>query len=218
MFLVALVLVVSALYCVLAWTVALHDEERPAALEDIIENIDLDKLKKDYDMVAAMEEISLPSAAPSIVVAAERVPAEEPVAADNEDATEEDETEAIETATALDDVPPRLITPINDRESLMVMESMPEFPGGAAAFMQWLTANIHYPATARDKKIEGRVVVSFIIDSEGKVKKLRIEESNNHLLSTLVINVLGTMPPWTPGVQHGERCATMIRVPINFEL
>ncbi len=215
MFLVAVVLVLSVVYGALSWNISFSEGSDMSSLDDIMEDIDFDKLKKDYDMVAALTEIDLSQAVSNIVVAAEVEQVEELLSSADEDSGQGDrEGEKTETVEPL----PLFITPINDSESLVVVESMPEFPGGATAFMKWLTENIKYPATARDKKIEGRVVVSFIIDVEGNPTKLRLEESSDRLLGSLVMSVLGKMPKWKPGVQNGQLCPTMIRVPINFEL
>ncbi len=216
MFLVAVVLVLSSLYCALEWQVPLADDDSMVSFEDIIEDIDFAKLREDFDMVPAVAEVSVPEHVSSVVVAAETEPEEllTPMeeAADGIEDGSDDAMECPETAAQL------LITPLNDHETLVVMEQMPQFPGGASAFMKWLTANIKYPSTARDRKIQGKIVVSFIVDSDGTTTALKIEETSNSLLSNVVLAALRRMPPWQPGVQNGKTCATMIKVPINFEL
>lgn len=123
------------------------------------------------------------------------------------------------TEIMLDEVKPQIMEyNMNEPESFHVIEELPEFPGGATAFMKWITTNLKYPKFAQDGKIEGTVVVSFIVDTKGNVQKLRLEKSNNRALGVEVIKIMGNMPKWKPGHKNGKPCTAMIAVPINFEL
>ncbi len=217
MFLVAIVLILSLFYGALEWNVPLSAGEDGDSIEEFMEDIDFDKLKKDLDMVAAVQDSPPPEAVKTVVAVAE-----EELQTDMEERSDEVENgndggEGDETAE--EEEPAEILsTPLNDRESLVVMERLPEFPGGAAAFMKWITANLKYPKTAQDKKIKGKVVVSFIVDEEGNATNLKIEKTDNRLLGNAVLAVMGNMPKWKPGVQDGKICETMIRIPVNFEL
>ncbi len=217
MFLLALVVILSCVYCALEWNMALYKSDSTASIEDIMEDIDLDRLKKDFDMVAAISEIDLSEVVGNIVVATEIEQTEELLSASEE--TSEGSGDVMDEEEELMDVPSQLlITPLNEHESLVVMEQLPEFPGGASAFMKWITANVKYPRRAQDLKIEGSVVVSFIVDTEGNPTMMKLEKSTNPMLGSFVLGVMRNMPKWKPGVQNGKICPAMIRVPINFEL
>lgn len=217
MFLVALVLILSALYCALGWNTAFFARDDGDAIEDMMEDIDIDELKKDLDMVAAVQDEESGDDADKVVVTDEAERQEDldqMTQQEDESGQEGGEDEKKED----EEQPQLLITNLNDRESLVVMERLPEFPGGASAFMKWLTANLKYPKAAQQKKIRGKVVVSFIVDAEGNTTKLKLEETDNRQLGSAVMSVMAKMPKWKPGVEDGKVCATMIKVPINFEL
>ncbi len=217
-FLMALLLVVSLVYCAIEWNVVVRTERSTATLDDIIEDIDLDLLKKDFDMVAAISEIDIKEVAGNVVVTIDVDQPEEMLTPVEEEEGEGSDNGQVQEETETDISPQLIIATLNDHEKMVVMEKMPEFPGGASAFMKWLTANLKYPKSAREKKIEGRVVVSFIVDAEGNTTNLKLEEASNPTMGSLVMSVMGKMPKWEPGVQEGRVCATMIKVPINFEL
>ena len=102
--------------------------------------------------------------------------------------------------------------------SFRVVEELPEFPGGMTAFMQWLTENLKYPNYAQRQKIEGKVVVSFIVNTDGGVEDLKVVRGAHRLLDQEALRVLGKMPQWTPGTHRGSLCRTMIAIPVVFKL
>ncbi|MCD8282405.1 MAG: TonB family protein [Prevotella sp.] len=217
MFLVALVLILSLAYCALGWNVGLRDGEDDASIEEIMEDIDFDRLKKDLDMVAAIENTPPADEAKSVVVVARTEEAAQEEQANEE--TADDEPGGKDKEKETPDEPSKLFsTPLSDSESLVVMERMPEFPGGASAFMKWITSNIKYPPAAQQRHITGKVVVSFIVDEEGNATKLALVSADDRRLGNAVMSVMSRMPKWIPGVQDGKICRTMIKVPINFEL
>ena len=106
----------------------------------------------------------------------------------------------------------------NAEEAMVVVEDMPGFPGGMFAMIQYLSNNIQYPEQAKEGGIEGRVIVSFLVDKEGLIKDAQIEESVNPELDAEAIRVVSDMPRWTPGKQHGEPVDVKYSIPINFQL
>ena len=99
-----------------------------------------------------------------------------------------------------------------------VVESLPQFPGGAVAFMKWLTRNLRYPLAAERQKIEGRVVVQFIVERDGSVSGLKVTAPAHPYLNREAMRVLRTMPKWTPGVQNDRPCRTRVSIPVVFRL
>ena len=104
--------------------------------------------------------------------------------------------------------------PLNFR----VVEELPQFPGGWVEFMKFLNKNIKYPAMAQQRKIQGKVVVSFIVNKDGSVSAIKVTKSADPLLDKEAIRVLNMMPKWTAGKDKGKTCRTMIAIPINFQL
>lgn len=104
------------------------------------------------------------------------------------------------------------------QEVFMVVEEMPEFPGGLAELMKFLGANIKYPKEAVDKRIQGRVTVSFVVDKTGETRDFNIIRSLDPILDAEALRVLKEMPKWTPGKQRGEAVSVKYTVPVTFRL
>ena len=103
-------------------------------------------------------------------------------------------------------------------EVFMVVEDMPEFPGGTAALMQYLQKNIKYPAICRENNIQGRVLVTFIVNKDGAVVEPEVVKSVNPSLDKEALRVISTMPKWKPGSQRGKPVRVKYTVPVNFRL
>ena len=99
-----------------------------------------------------------------------------------------------------------------------VVQKIPEFPGGWSAFMQWLTKNLKYPVAAQKSKIQGTVVVSFIVNKDGSVANIKVSTSVDPLLDNEALRVMKMMPKWKPGIDKGKVCRTMIAIPVVFQL
>ena len=102
--------------------------------------------------------------------------------------------------------------------SIRVVERLPEFPGGMSAFALWLTDHLKYPPTARQQRLQGRVVASFIIGEDGSVMNLKIVRSAGLPLDGEARRVLRLMPKWKPGEYKGNACRTLVHVPVVFKL
>ena len=103
-------------------------------------------------------------------------------------------------------------------EVFMVVEEMPEFPGGEDEMSKYLAENITYPEKVRQLGIEGLVVVSFIVDKKGNVKDAKILKSAIKELDKEALRVVNNMPRWKPGLQRGEKVNVQINLPIRFKL
>jgi protein TonB len=110
---------------------------------------------------------------------------------------------------------------VEDKENPLnfrVVERLPEFPGGPVEFMKWLTRNLKYPASAQQQKIEGRVVVSFIINKDGTTSDIKVTKSATPVLDREALRVIRMMPKWKAGEDHGKPCRTMMAIPVVFAL
>ena len=99
-----------------------------------------------------------------------------------------------------------------------VVETMPEFPGGSAGLMKWLSDNVKYPAKAEESGIQGRVVCTFVIERDGSVTDVRVARSIDPLLDNEAVRVLSKMPKWNPGTQGGKPVRVKYTVPVTFRL
>ena len=109
---------------------------------------------------------------------------------------------------------------VSDKEEapFVVVEELPQFPGGTDAMMTWIAANIKYPDEAAKAKISGKVYVSFTVSASGKVKDAVVNKSVSPLLNEEAIRVISSMPDWKPGKQAGKPVAVQYNVPVEFKL
>lgn len=97
------------------------------------------------------------------------------------------------------------------------LDKMPEFPGGQKAMMQWLNHNIQYPKDAIDAKIEGRVIVSFIVEKDGSISNAEVKKGVYESLDKEALRVINAMPKWKPGMENGQPARARFFVPISFK-
>ncbi|HEY5509931.1 MAG TPA: TonB family protein [Prolixibacteraceae bacterium] len=100
----------------------------------------------------------------------------------------------------------------------IVVEEMPEFPGGEMALRKYISENIKYPIEAKEKGIQGKVFVTFVVNSTGKVEKAKIARGVDPSLDAEALRVVEQLPEWKPGRQKGEAVSVSYTVPINFAL
>lgn len=98
------------------------------------------------------------------------------------------------------------------------VDKMPEFPGGMTGLMQHLSKNIRYPAEAHTNNIQGRVVISVIINTDGKATNAQIVQGVAPSLDAEALRVTGTMPDWIPGTKDGKPVNVKYTFPVVFRL
>ena len=111
---------------------------------------------------------------------------------------------------------PEADVPGPDDKVYDIAEQQPEFPGGQVAMAKWLGETIRYPAEAAKKGVEGRVVVRFVIGSDGTVGDAKVVHGVDPLLDQEALRVINAMPKWIPGKQGGKAVAVRYMVPITF--
>ncbi len=97
-------------------------------------------------------------------------------------------------------------------------EQMPSFHGGTAKLLEYINENLHYPQAAKDSCIQGRVVVSFMIEKDGSITEAKVAKSLNPLLDTEAVRIVESMPKWNPGKFYGKAVRIKYCVPIKFQL
>ncbi|MGI4749018.1 MAG: TonB family protein [Janthinobacterium lividum] len=102
--------------------------------------------------------------------------------------------------------------------SFALVEKLPSFPGGEVAFGNFLAKSIHYPKEARDQKITGRVIVSFIVEKDGKLNDIKVLRDIGGGCGPEAIRVLSVSPQWIPGTQNGKPVRVAYTMPVNFTL
>ena len=106
----------------------------------------------------------------------------------------------------------------SNKVSIEMVEDAPEFPGGNAKLMEFLSKNIHYPKNAEKNGIQGRVVVKFVVDKDGSIVDPRVVRSVDPALDKEALRVIKAMPKWKPGKRDGEPVRVEYTMPVNFRL
>ena len=99
-----------------------------------------------------------------------------------------------------------------------VVEEMPSFPGGQGALMSYLASNIKYPVVAQENGVQGRVIVSFVVERDGSISDVKVARSVDPSLDREAQRVVKSMPKWKPGKQNGSAVRVKYTVPVVFRL
>jgi TonB family protein len=98
------------------------------------------------------------------------------------------------------------------------IQVLPEFPGGVAKFGAFLAKTIRYPADARDKRIQGRVIVTFIVKKDGTLTNIKVSRGLSPSLDNEALNAMKKSPKWIPGTRYGVKDEVRYSVPVSFTL
>ena len=214
-FLLGLILVLALLFVALEWNSgdsgwAFFEDD-----DDLEAELELEPLKRDKDEIPMM----LPQ---------EKTP-EQPKSEELRLVEEDTELAPEITDEAKEETPeppenpeqeeqPEVVDMYDEPVDIRVVEDLPQFPGGAAEFMKWLTKNLRYPASAQSQQVKGRVVAQFIVNKDGSVTDLEVTEHLNHACDNEVLRVLRMMPKWEPGIMDAKPCRTKVCIPVVFNL
>jgi len=105
-----------------------------------------------------------------------------------------------------------------EEEVFVVVEEMPEFPGGVIALRQYLANAVKYPVIAQENGIQGKVYVNFVVNKDGSVSNAKIARGVDPSLDAEALRVVSTLPKWRPGKQRGAPVRVSYTVPISFKL
>ena len=135
------------------------------------------------------------------------------------------ETESIEVNTEDDKETEVVIAaPVEAPEEeeevvFVVVEKMPEFPGGQQALFKYLSENVKYPVIAQENGIQGRVICQFVVNRDGSIVDVEVVRSGGDpSLDKEAVRVIKSMPKWKPGQQRGKPVRVKYTVPVNFKL
>lgn len=107
----------------------------------------------------------------------------------------------------------------NEEPIFEVVEQQPEFPGGMLALMRYIRDNIQYPRISRENNSQGKVIVKFVVNTDGSIQDVDIVKSSNDIhLDREAIRLIKNMPKWNPGIQRGKAVRVRHNLPVNFKL
>ncbi len=185
----------------------------------------LDDLSQDIEMIPVLQRDMIPaeSSAPSTLIDKINIVDNE-VSADDDNTTIEDKLNiSVDDDSGMlidngEDITSETVAANDNPLDFRVVEKLPEFPGGMKEFMKWLTKNLKYPITAQQQFIEGKVMVSFIVNKDGTVVAPKVVQSANPLLDKEALRVIRNMPKWKAGIDNGQPCRTYMCIPVVFKL
>lgn len=212
-FLLGLIVVLASLFVALEWNSDDCGWTFFEADDDLEAEMELSPLKRDQDEIPMMipqekrvekqESEKLNLVENDVELPPEPSPAE----------VEQKEPEKLD-----EEEKPEVVDMYDQPVDFRVVEDLPQFPGGAAEFMKWLTKNLKYPATAQQRKIKGKVVAQFIVNTDGSVSDLELVEHLNDACDREVLRVLRMMPKWQAGMMDAKPCRTQVRIPVVFNM
>ena len=209
-FLLGLIVVLAAVFVALEWNSSDSGWTFFADDEDLEAEMELSPLKRDQDEIPMMlpqEQKAEQPKSEQLNLVEEDVELPPPV-----------EPELIEKPDpeAEAEEKPEVVDMYNEPIDFRVVEDLPQFPGGAAEFVKWLTKNLKYPESAAKRKVKGKVVAQFIVNKDGSVSDLELTEKLDPTCDAEVMRVLRMMPNWQAGMMNAKPCRTKVCIPIVF--
>lgn len=99
-----------------------------------------------------------------------------------------------------------------------IVEKMPEFPGGTAALMKYLSEHIKYPTISQENGVQGRVIVQFVVNRDGSIVDAKVARGVDPYLDKEALRVVSSMPKWNPGMQRSKAVRVKYTLPVMFRL
>jgi protein TonB len=105
----------------------------------------------------------------------------------------------------------------NEDSIFVIVDKMPEFPGGELALRKFIAENIKYPEDLPIEEVNiGKIYVEFCVDKKGKVERAKIIRSVHPKLDLEALRVINKLPRWTPGMHKGQPVCVYYTIPINI--
>ena len=191
--------------------------------EDIPSSPLVDEKDVEEDMVVVAEEVD------SLVIEKEILPpppgAKKPtdviriVEVEDDVEFEEEELVPVQDTSEWGDVEETEAIYVEEERIFDVVEENPEFPGGTAALMKYISNNVKYPRISRDNGSQGKAFVRFVVNADGSIQDAEIIKSTGDMyLDKEAIRVIEAMPKWTPGREKGKPVRVEFVLPLSFRL
>ena len=205
--LMGLVFVLSLVYVALEWT------EREVTKYEVTDTEFL--FEEEVEIQQTSQETPPPPPPPAVQEVEVLNVVEDNVETETIEVTTEETEQEVVIAAPVE-------APVEEEEEevvFVVVESMPEFPGGQQALFKYLSENVKYPVIAQENGIQGRVICQFVVNKDGSIVYVEVVRSGGDAsLDKEAIRVIKTMPKWKPGKQRGKPVRVKYTVPVNFKL
>lgn len=107
---------------------------------------------------------------------------------------------------------------VEENKVFTAVEQMPQFPGGEAELMKYISKNLKYPPVAMENNIQGRVVVQFVVTKTGKIGEVKVVRGKDPDLDKEAVRVVKSLPDFIPGKMNGQTVNVWYTLPITFKL
>jgi len=107
---------------------------------------------------------------------------------------------------------------INKNHEIIELTEMPLFPGGDAELFKYIVSNVDYPTQARENGIQGTVYIRFVVTKTGNIGETQVYKPADPILNKAALDVVKSLPKWTPGKKDGNPVNVWFIVPIKFQL
>ena len=132
-----------------------------------------------------------------------------------EGTADKNQTQEYKKEIVVEDEPEKKVEP---EKVFRSVEQMPQFPGGDAALMKFLSSHINYPPMAAEKNVQGKVTLQFVVEKDGRVGEVNVVRSVDKDLDNEAIRVVKLLPKFTPGRQNGQPVRVWYTLPVSFKL
>ena len=138
---------------------------------------------------------------------------------DNKEGTEDrNVTKTLKNEVVVEKVEPKPVQKDEPEKVFTSVEQMPQFPGGDAALMKYLSSHIQYPAMAAENNVQGKVILQFVVEKDGRVGEVKVARSVDKDLDKEAVRVVKSLPKFTPGRQNGQAVRVWYTLPVQFKL
>lgn len=207
--LVGYVVVLAFMFVAFEWTERDIKIDTSQALADVVFEEEIIPITQQEEKVAPPPP-EAPSVAEVLTIVDDQADVEETAIASTEETGQKVEVKYVPVQVVEEEPEEQVI--------FDVVENMPEFPGGMAALMGYLSKNIKYPTIAQENGTQGRVIVQFVVNKDGSIVDPRVVRSVDPYLDKEAIRVISGMPKWKPGMQRNKPVRVKYTVPVMFRL
>lgn len=207
--LIGYVVVLAFLFVAFEWTERDIKIDTSQALTDVVFEEEIIPITQQEEKVTPPPP-EVPTAAEVLTIVDDKSEVEETAIAS---------TEATGEKVEVKYVPVQVVEEEPDEQTIFeIVENMPEFPGGMAQCLQFLSKNINYPTIAQENGTQGRVIIQFVVNKDGSIVDPKVVRSVDPYLDKEALRVILTMPKWKPGMQRGKPVRVKFTVPVMFRL
>ncbi len=105
-----------------------------------------------------------------------------------------------------------------DNTVYVAVDKIASFPGGLKSMVEYMEGELNYPEDAQSRNVQGRVMVTFVINKDGSIQDVTVQKSVDPSLDSEAIRMVKAMPKWTPAERDGKVVRSRYTLPVLFKL